>query len=323
MRLLIFFLIFSVFNYGVIKAQDPVLSQYFNAPLMNNPALASYGNKSMHVYSTYRQQWIGPGSSYNTMLTSITGKILKKYLSDKDALGVGGMVMSDISLGGAFKSTYALASMSYLLSLDQEGASKVGIGLAGVYGSRRVDFSTLTFSSQFSSHGFNTTLPTGESALAAMNDYFSLGAGIVFVHKKKKAKMILGAAGYHFNTPRQTNVLDVYEQLPTRYVVHGGIDFLLTSRFSFELNSNFQSQASTNYFMSGVLGKFYPKQSEIDATNLAVGIFYRNTKTLVPYVGITHKSFQLGLTYDVNMASTGAFSNAMKSWELGMSFGIK
>jgi hypothetical protein len=75
--------------------------------------------------------------------------------------------------------------------------------------------------------------------------------------------------------------------------------------------------------MSGVLGRFYPKQSEIDATNLAVGMFYRNTKTLIPYVGITHKSFQLGLTYDVNMVSTGAFSNAMKSWELGMSFGIK
>lgn len=323
MRHLILLLFFSVLGIGIIWGQDPVLSQYFNAPLINNPALASYGKKSMHVYSNYRQQWVGPGSSYNTMLASITGKVLKGYLSENDVLGVGGMVMSDVSLGGAFKSTYASASLAYLLSIDQEGASKIGVGLAGIYGSRRIDFSSLTFSSQFSSHGFNTTLPTGESALAAMNDYFSISAGMLFTHKKENAQVILGAAGYHFNTPRQTNISDVYEQLPTRYVVHASVDYILTSRLSIELNSLFQSQASTNYFMNGLIARYYPNLSQEDATNLAVGVFYRNTKTIVPYVGITRKSFQLSLTYDVNMLSSGVFSNAMKSWELGMSFGIK
>jgi len=81
MRHLILLLFFSVLGIGIIWGQDPVLSQYFNAPLINNPALVSYGKKSMHVYSNYRQQWVGPGSSYNTMLASITGKVLKGYSS--------------------------------------------------------------------------------------------------------------------------------------------------------------------------------------------------------------------------------------------------
>lgn len=323
MRSTILIIIFVLFGCTSLWSQDPVLSQYFNAPLMNNPALAAYGNKSMHVYANYRQQWIGAGSSYNTMLASVTGKVLKGYLSDTDALGMGAMFMSDISLDGAFKSTYASANVAYLLSLDQEGSTKVGIGLAGLYGSRRIDFSSLTFSSQFSSHGFNTTLPTGESALGAMNDYFSLSAGMLFTHRNENSNIVFGAAGYHFNSPRQTSVSDVYEQLPTRYVVHGSIEYLLTKQLSMELNTMFQSQAANNYFMSGVIGRYYPSTFEDGSTSFSTGLFYRNTKTVVPYIGISRKAFQLGLTYDINMSSGGAFSNAMKSWELGMTVGIK
>jgi type IX secretion system PorP/SprF family membrane protein len=316
------FFILLCFNYSILFAQDAVITQFFNAPLANNPALAAHGSNSLNLYANYRQQWIGASSSYNTMLASVTGKALKGKVGENNALGIGGMFMSDLSLDGAFRSTYASLNVAYLLSLDEEGNSKVGLGLAGIYGSRRVDFSQLTWGQQFSSHGFNTTLPTGESAIGAMSDYVSMSAGFLFTHRKQQTNVEVGAAGYHFNTPRQTSVSDVYERLPTRYVVHGSVESFMNERLSLRFTTLYQSQAASDYFTGGVITTLYP-QGEDGAQNIAAGIFYRNTKTLSPYVGFSIKSMRFGLTYDVNLSSEGLFANAMKAWELGMVVGIK
>jgi Type IX secretion system membrane protein PorP/SprF len=61
------FFILLCFNYSILFAQDAVITQFFNAPLANNPALAAHGSNSLNLYANYRQQWIGASSSYNTM----------------------------------------------------------------------------------------------------------------------------------------------------------------------------------------------------------------------------------------------------------------
>jgi type IX secretion system PorP/SprF family membrane protein len=309
-------------NSCILFGQDAVFTQFFNAPLANNPALAAYGSNSLNLYANYRQQWIGASSSYNTMLASVTGKVLGGKVGENNTLGMGGMFMSDLSLDGAFRSTYASMNIAYLLSLDEEGKSKVGLGLAGIYGSRRVDFSQLTWGQQFNSHGFNTTLPTGESAVGAMNDYISMSAGALFTHRQQSTNIVVGAAGYHFNTPRQTSISDVFERLPTRYVVHGSVESFLTTNLSLSITTLYQSQASSDYFTGGLIANLYP-QGEEGTQQIGAGLFYRNTKTISPYVGFTTKSIRFGLTYDVNLSSAGLFANAMKAWELGMVVGIK
>jgi hypothetical protein len=47
---------------------------------------------------------------------------------------------------------------------------------------------------------FDTMLPTGESAVGAMNDYRSMSAGALFTHRQQSTNIVVGAAGYHFNT---------------------------------------------------------------------------------------------------------------------------
>ncbi len=318
----ILFILIACVGCRLVAAQDPVITQFFNAPLLNNPALAAHGTHTYNLYANYRQQWIGSSSSYNTMLASVTGKILKDKVGKNNALGVGGMFMSDVSLNGGFKSTYASLNVAYLLALDPEGNSKVGLGLAGLYGNRRVDFSQLTFGQQFSSNGFNTLLPTGEAAIGAMNNYFSMSAGLLFSHQLKNAQVTLGAAGYHFNTPRQTAVKDQYEQLPTRLVVHAGIENYLDDRWALSFSTLYQHQAANDFFTGGVVLTLHPYETNREL-NVATGLFYRNTKTLAPYVGFTNKSIRVGLSYDINMSSEGLFANAMKAWELGMVFGIR
>lgn len=304
-----------------VWSQDPVTTQFFNTPLAVNPAYAAEGTSDFQVFANYRQQWFGSSASYNTALASFYGSLLSVEKGAAGNLGIGGMLMTDQSLQGAYKTAYASLNLAYLLSLDDEGNSRLGVGLAGIYGNRRIDFSQLTFISQFSSRGFNTSLPTGENALANMSNYFSVGAGILFTHQLDGYLIKVGAGGYHFNTPRQTLVTDVYEEIPTRYTAHGSVKSELSSQLSMELSAIYQSQAGNSFFSGGAIFGFMPNGVE-GGFSIDAGAFYRNTKTFSPYLGVQFNKLNAGLSYDLNMDNKGLGLNSMRAWELGVRFGV-
>jgi len=303
------------------RSQDPVSTQFFNTPLAVNPAYAAEGTSDFQVFANYRQQWFGSSASYNTALASFYGSLLSVERGAAGNLGIGGMLMTDQSLQGAYKTAYASLNLAYLLSLDEEGNSRLGVGLAGIYGNRRIDFSQLTFTSQFASRGFNTALPTGENALANMSNYFSVGAGILFTHQLDGYLIKVGAGGYHFNTPRQTLVTDVYEEIPTRYTAHGSVTAKLTPQLSMNLCAIYQSQVGNSFFSGGAILGFMPNGTE-GGLSIDVGTFYRNTKTLSPYLGVQFNKLNAGLSYDLNMDNKGLGLNSMRAWELGVRFGV-
>ena len=87
--------------------------------------------------------------------------------------------MNDRTMKGTFRSNYVSAAASYHVKLDEQGRANIGAGLMGTYANRRVDLSALSFDEQFTSGGFNRTLPTGEAALQQMKPFISIGAGLL------------------------------------------------------------------------------------------------------------------------------------------------
>ena len=51
--------------------------------------------------------------------------------------------------------------------------------MQGTYGSRRIDYTQLTFGEQFSSQGFDVTIPTGENGLTNLKLYLSIRTGLL------------------------------------------------------------------------------------------------------------------------------------------------
>lgn len=45
---------------GIVNAQDPHISQYFNVPVFYNPALSGNGIQNMRIAVDYRNQWLAP-----------------------------------------------------------------------------------------------------------------------------------------------------------------------------------------------------------------------------------------------------------------------
>jgi type IX secretion system PorP/SprF family membrane protein len=298
--------------------QDPGFSQFFSSPLNVNPALTAHTNGSWRFISNLRDQWVGPASPYTTGTVSFDARLLQKKLPEGNTFGVGAMMMYDKAMQGALKSTYASLNVSYNITLSEENATqRLGIGIGGIFGSKRVDFSKLDFGEQFTGYGFDTNLPTGEIALSNMKPYLSTSAGILYSITTDNSNLDLGIAGFHMNKPKQSVLDDPNQYLAARYVGHANFDTYLSDQLVLNANSIYQRQETTDYIsFGGGLGYFVTGDPEDLALN--IGLWYWVRNAFIPYIGIMYQNIQFGLSYDIAFSKLSRAAEKPKSFELSL-----
>ena len=281
--------------------QDPSFSQFFSSPLNINPALTARMNSKWRVISNIRDEWISPASPYTTGTISVDSKILRNKIPESSVFGIGGMLMYDQAMAGVLKSNYASLNLSYNIKIaEDEGEHRLGVGMGLIYGHKQVDFNRLNFSEQFNGYGFNTNLPSGESALTNMKSYISSSVGLLYSYVTQYSDFDFGVSAFHLNKPKQTVTSDPRQFLPPRYVVHANFENYLDERVVLNTNAIYQSQANVSYFsVGGGLGYFLSDEGEDDLM-VNAGVWYWSRNAVIPYFGLVYKKFQFGLTYDVD-----------------------
>jgi type IX secretion system PorP/SprF family membrane protein len=338
------FLILSVLLIGgKVTAQDPSFSQFFSSPLNINPALTADINGKWRIISNYRNQWIGPANPYTTGTISVDDKIFQNspgnYVDENTRIGIGGMMMYDQAMAGALKSNYASFNMSgnvrlmkrdvelngsrirhiSKIKMDETAEQRLGVGIGVIYGNRRIDLNKLTFQEQFTGTGFDTNLPTGETAISDMKPYLSTSAGLLYSYINGSTNFDLGVAAFHFNKPKQTFLADENQYLATRYVIHANFEAFLSDQVILNTNGIYQNQARASYFsIGGALGYYMPGDERDIIIN--GGLWYWSNNALVPYVGFTYGNFQVGLTYDITISSLKEASKRTQTFELSLIF---
>ena len=304
-------------NSLVAMSQDPHFSQYFMAPQLINPAMVGSGEGDWRVMCNWRQQWGDAGTPFNTQSLQFEYKLLGKGDDEKNkvnTLAIGGGLMLDQSMYGGLKSTYGLASIAYHAKLSS--TQTMGIGFQGMYGDRTIDYSRLTFGEQFTSGGFDQTLPSGESALSNMKSFFSLSSGLFYNFNNDNINVDLGAAAYNINKPKQTALNDPQEELPTRYVAHAGAALYVSDKLSFNFNGFYQTQALQEYFsLGGALGWDVNPQG---TSTIFLGGWYRNEDSFYPYLGWLINNVQVGFSYDITTSKQNSGPVNPKSIEFSL-----
>lgn len=192
------------------------------------------------------------------------------------------------------------------------------VGFGAIYGSRRVDFGKLDFEEQFTGTGFNTSLPTGESALSNMKSYVSSSAGLVYSYKTEKSNLDVGVAGFHLNKPKQTFLEDKNQYLAMRSVAHANFETFLNDRVVLSTNGIYQAQSGASYFsVGGALG-YYLEEEE--GTMVTGGMWYWSKNAVIPYVSIAYKDFQIGVSYDVTISKLAEAARKPTTWEVSVIF---
>jgi type IX secretion system PorP/SprF family membrane protein len=307
-----------------VVAQDPHFSQFFMAPQLINPALTGFGYGKWRVMGNVRQQWGNASTPFNTQVFAADYKVretetgyLVRNEYQKNVLAIGGYFMNDRSMFGAFKSIYAGGSLSYNIHISP--SSQIAAGFQASYGNRRVDYSRLTFAQQFTSGGFDISLPTGEKSLQAMKPFYSLASGILYNYHNDITEVDIGAAVFDINEPKQTFIDDPRQELKRRYVFHANVEREIADNLILKVNSIFHLQVVQNYFaVGGCLGMNVTE--ERGKYMVYGGAWFREGDAIYPFAAIQIKNLLVGLSYDVTVSKQNLGPNNPHSFELSFLF---
>ena len=102
-------------------AQDPLLAQYFNAPVRLNPAMTGVFNGSYRVGVNYRDQWSSVVGGDNAFRTYAVGADMNTFVMKNDFAGLGIYALRDQAGSGKYTHTNVMLSGAYIKQLSGKG----------------------------------------------------------------------------------------------------------------------------------------------------------------------------------------------------------
>lgn len=277
------------------QAQDIHFSQFYNAPLTLNPALAGKVHGKYRIGAIYRNQWFGPINGKTAFSTgSVAFDMPIRF--KKDALGTGIYFVHDRSAEGKLKNNLIMASVAYHKGLGKQNNHSLSVGIQAGYSQRQLDAANIRWASQFDEQQNYDPNRPGEALANNSKGAFDMNVGLIYSGKfSERFKIYGGGSVFHLTTPTQ-NFTTAKEETPMRYVGHGGIDIGLSEKISLLPSVIYMSQATATETNTGL-------SVGIDAgkeTILYLGSYYRIKDSVIPYFGLDIRGFRLGLSYDIN-----------------------
>jgi type IX secretion system PorP/SprF family membrane protein len=172
-----YLLIIASFFLQDADAQDLHFSQFFNNPLLTNPANTGFiPDADYRLGASYRNQYSNiMAVPYKTMSIFGDAQVFRNKL-ETGWLGLGGVILHDVAGSGSLTSTKAYASIAYHQELGLSSLVTAGFNIG--WANKRIDQSKLTFPDQFDGKFFDATLPTSVMLLNNSISYFDLQVGM-------------------------------------------------------------------------------------------------------------------------------------------------
>lgn len=297
-------------------SQGMHFSQYYNAPLLLNPAnTALMPDNDYRVGVNYRKQWSSIPVPYKTISAFADFQALRnKNLTNW--LGFGLAFWNDKAGDGDLSLTRVEGLLAYHLQFGEYNMLSVGASAASVQ--RSVDFNKLTFDRQWDGFGFNTTKPTGELGYTMKTSFFDLAAGInyaFFPNENVYLKVGLGMA--HLTQPRES-FYNQQNRLGLRPTAN--IDLLLKLSSAVILNPSayYTTQKSASELVYGTLFKVNMSGSNEVSTQLILGGFHRWSEAVVGTIGIEYNQWRLMTSYDFTISKLSPVNKGKGAFELSI-----
>lgn len=298
---------------GRAATQDIHFSQFFEAPLYRNPALAGIVNGDYRLQSVYRSQWNSITDAYKT--TSINAEY-KLPVKGDDYLTLAAQVFHDRAGTTSLSSTHLLPAINYHKALSSDKSMYLSLGFMGGYVQRRIDRSKVTTNSTYDNGS------DGEDALIPKFGYWDGSAGISFnsqLGERSENNLVLGAALHHFIRPKNSFYGNAAVVVPPKWVFSGDVRFAMGERSLLTLHNDYSRQGSYSEKLSGVIYT-YKLGAYTDEPELTVGAggFMRWGDALIPVVQLNCKSVALSMSYDVNVSRLAQTTYGQGGYELSL-----
>ncbi len=309
-RISLFLLI--LFSSIGLKAQDLVFSQFYNAPLLLNPAFTGVTQYPTFTLN-YRNQW----PSLNDAYISYAGSYNQYFAKTRSGLGL--QITSDREADGILTNNSVGVYYSYTLEFADDNYLK--IGLSGTMGQSRVDWSRLIFGDQLDqTAGYDPTVNSAEIQPGNLaSQYFDISSGFLFYNKR----FYVGVGLFHLNNPsvgfRLNGPNDI--GIPLRISAHAGYQVDL-----WDTKSKYPSFIQPTVLVT--------RQAQFTQVNFGLGaqfgralggVFYRHTinnpDAAIFYLGYKLDIVELTYSYDITVSQLAPGSGG--SHEIGVVFDLE
>jgi type IX secretion system PorP/SprF family membrane protein len=317
----------SFFTFAVLlsfssRAQDIHFSQFFEAPLLRNPALAGIFTGDYRIQGVYRDQWNSITNAYKT--GSLNGEIKMPVGGGNDYFTAGLQALFDKAGTVGLTTTHLLPAVNYHKSLSNTKNSYLALGFMGGLIRKSIDITKITTDNQYGGGGYDGTVPTGENFLTPNYSTWDASVGISYNSTfglDENNSYFVGVAYHHLNRPSTSFYRNASIELNPKYVLSGGIRWSVDEFSYFTLQGDYSKQGTYKEAIAGALYS-YKMGGMVDAPSytLSGGAFLRWKDAFVPVVKIEWNSLASALSYDVNISTLKTASMGQGGFELSLSY---
>jgi len=298
------------------KAQGIHFSQYYNAPMLTNPANTGLmSDNDYRVGVNYRNQWSSVPVPYKTFSAYADFQALHAdQLSNW--LGFGVAFFNDKAGDGNLSLNRVVGNVAYHLQMGY--SSMLSMGVSGTYAQRSVDFTKLTFDMQWDGFAFNGTLPNGEQAGVAKTNYMEVGAGLNYAYFPNDNVYIkVGVGVDQINQPKES-FYGQNNQLGMRPTANVDATFKMGNSFILNPSMYFSTQSKAYELVYGTLAQVYVGGEGREASQLIFGAFNRWNEAVIGTFGYEWGGMRIMMSYDFTISKLAPYNQSNGALEFGI-----
>ena len=318
---LLSFILLLIFS-GNAYTQDIHFSQFFETPLLRNPALAGIFSGDIRVQAVYRNQWNSVTVPYQT--GSFNAEYKKPIGRGDDFITIGGQILYDKAGTVALQSTHILPAVNYHKSLSAERNMYLSLGFMGGWVQRSINRSKVTTNSQYDGTGFNPGLSDGETFPRNSYSYLDGSVGMSFntqVGDNADNNIYLGVGYHHFNKATKISFYGNpnYEMIP-KWVGSFGLRMNMNETSYFTFYGDYSKQGTYSETLAGALYSWKLDDIEAPKYVLHAGALLRWKDALIPVAKLEFKPMAVSVSYDANISQLKSASYGRGGFELALTY---
>ncbi|MEN9684985.1 MAG: hypothetical protein RLZZ28_771 [Bacteroidota bacterium] len=308
-------------NSFVSKAQDYTFSQFYEQPLLRNPALAGLFNGDIRVSMAYRNQWGAITVPYRTSSLSVEHKIpVGKH---DDILTIGSQMSMDAAGDIQLKRTQFLPVLNFHKSLNADKDTYLSLAFMGGPVNSQFDASQLKMGDQFVNGSFSASNGTAQPITNNSYSYWDLSTGLCFSSElENKTKFYIAAGLAHFTRPTIRSITTTEANfLSPKLSISIGSNAPIGQRGRLISFADYYTQTGNHQFLGGVLlGMDLTPIDADEPASIYFGSFIRWNDAIIPVIKMDFNHLSIGVSYDVNISRLNVVSNWRGGLELTASY---
>ena len=312
-------------------SQDIHFSLYNEAPLALNPALACT-KYDFRASANYKTQWSSVATPFKTYAFATEFAFFHKKL--KPAYMSSSLsAWRDMSGDAKYGTTHLNLSLGGVVTVAKN--QRLSAAMQAGYTMKSANTSALKWENQYNGFQYDAALPSGETNVSNYN-YGDFAGGLnwhysrneMYISASNALNIDIGAAHFHFKTPKQSLLGVASEQLYGKLVFHANFNIgIKNSSWILDPSLIYMQQGPAREINPGMMFKYIIQEQAVytglkKPSALGFGANYRFGDAFIISSIFEYDKFALGVAYDINVSGLNGASRTIGGLEFSLRYNM-